>query len=166
MLRYARFVFFTLILGSTSAAAQIPHIYGTWKLNTAVSTYPGPMPQIQVRTYRPIDDDSMVGLAVTIDAEGNPSFLQYAGKIDASEYSEYELNSLAQFQISGESTPLSYSEVRLDDYAVAWTDQFNGEACLSGTKRVSEDGQTLTIEFDAPGSDGENQHYSIVFDKQ
>ena len=155
-----------LLLSSVGVAhAQIPHIAGTWKMNMEASEYPGPKPQSQVRQYFLTDDDFLVGLAVTIDAEGNPSFLQFAGKTDGNDYPEYSVRPLAQFQISGTVTPLTYSERQRDQYTVEWFDKYDGNTYASGTRSVSPDGRTMTVVAEIRGPDGKVSTFTIVYDR-
>lgn len=103
---------------------------------------------------------------VTIDAGGRASFLQYTAKPDGGDYSEHDVITLAQQQMSDRKTPNTYSESRIDEYTVAWADKRDGETYLSGTKRVTADGMQLIIDFSAPDADGELVDYSLVYDKQ
>lgn len=146
------------------AHAQAPHIYGSWDLDTEASEYPGPMPRSQVRTYYPADDGYVIGIAITVDADGNASFLQDAAKADGRDYPEYGVGSLAEFQMSGTRTSSTYSETQLDEYTVEWVDKNEGEPYLMGTKSVSEDGQTLTIEAHDP--DEPDNFFTLVYERQ
>jgi hypothetical protein len=71
--------------------AQAPHVFGAWTLNADDSIYPGALPESQVRMYIPLEDEFYVGLAVTIDGEGNASFLQFTAKTDGQDYPEYDV---------------------------------------------------------------------------
>jgi len=151
---------------SAAAHAQVPHIIGTWKLNVGASQFVGPPPQSEVRRYSVGDNGYLVGLAITVDAQGNPGFLQIATKSDGRDYAEYSSGVLAAFQMGGTPTPLAYSETVVDGHTVQWFDKFNGRVTLSGTKRVSEDGRTLTIEAEVPDRQGATHHLRLVYDKQ
>ena len=162
-----RFGLATVVFGlSLAAHGQVPHILGTWKLNTGASQFLGPPPQSEVRQYSVADNGYLVGLAVFIDTQGNPGFLQFAMHNDGRDYPEYSSNVLAAFQIKGTPTPLAYSEKAVDDHTVQWFDKFGGRVTASGTKRVSEDGRTLTIEADVPDRQGATHHMRLVYDKQ
>lgn len=129
------------------------------------SEYPGREPQSDVRRYFLTDDDFLIGVAVTIDAEGNPGFLQFTAKTDGAEYPEYSIEPLSRFQRSGEVTPFTYSETQRDDYAIEWADKYNGDTYVSGTRSVSEDGQTLTIVAVLPERNDQARTYTIVYDR-
>ena len=148
------------------AGAQVPHIIGSWKLNNGASIYPGPVPRSQVRTYFPLDDGFLLGIAVTIDAQGNGNFLQFTAKTDGLDYPEYDAFSLAHLQMSGVSTSATYSETPLDEYTVEWVDKDGGEPSFSGTRHVSEDGDTLTIVFERHNPEGQPESYKLVYDRQ
>lgn len=86
----------TLLALSAAAHAQVPHIIGTWKLNIEASQFLGRAPQSEVRRYDVADNGYLVGLAVFIDAQGNPGFLQFAAKSDGQDYAEYSSGVLAE----------------------------------------------------------------------
>jgi hypothetical protein len=163
-----RFAIATLALIGLSAAAhgQVPHIIGTWKLDIEASQFLGPAPQAEVRRYDVADNGYVVGLAVFIDAQGNPGFLQFAAKSDGQDYGEYSSRVLAAFQIAGTPTPLAYSEKPVDDRTVEWFDKFDGRITASGTKQVSDDGRTLTIVGEIPDREGNTRRLRLVYDKQ
>jgi hypothetical protein len=154
-------------LGAVEAAhAQVPHIVGTWKLNAAASELLGPAPQIEVRRYEVAQDGYLVGLAVFIDARGNPGFLQFAAKSDGQDYPEYSSNVLAALQIADTPTPLAYSERPVDERTVEWFDKFNGRVAAFGTREISEDGRTMTILGEIPDGQGNARRLRLVYDKQ
>lgn len=150
---------------AATARAQTPHILGTWTLNPAASQIPGPPPWSQVRRYAQTDNGFLVGLAVTVDAQGNPSFLQFSARPDGKEYPEHGVGSLAQYRMSGAGTPQTYSERRVDEYTVAWTDRNDDQVAASGTRRVSEDGRTMTLRVDATDEQCRETSYTLVFDR-
>lgn len=155
-----------LAAGIGVVGAQVPHIVGSWELDVDASTYPGPPPRSQVRTYFPLDDGYLLGIAVTVDAQGNASFLQFAARSDGEDYPEYNPFTLAGLQIADERTSATYSETPVDEYTVSWIDKNNGVAYATGTRRVSEDGNTLTIEFEMTDPDGQLRRFELVFSRQ
>jgi len=157
-------IFCVLAGWQSTARAQVPHIYGSWKLDVDASEYPGPAPQAQVRTYFPTDDGYLIGVLVSVDAQGNASFLQFAARPDGQDYPEYGVSSLARLQMSGTPTSATYSETPIDEYAVEWVDKNEGEPYLIGTKTVSEDGQTLTIDVRDPRN--VEGGYTLVYNRQ
>src|SRR5262245_7124739 len=81
----------SLIIACSSGVshAQVPAVLGTWKLNIAASKFPGPPPQTHVRSYRLDKDGVLVGVAVIVDAQGRPNFLQFAAKVDGKDHPEF-----------------------------------------------------------------------------
>lgn len=147
-----------------AAQAQAPHIYGSWSLDTDASEFPGAMPRSQVRTYFPGEDGYLIGIAITVDAQGNAGFLQFAARTDGQDYPEYGVGSLAALQITGTRTSSTYAESQVDEYTVEWVDKTDGEAYLMGTRSVSADGQTLTIEAHAPAEPANS--FTLVYSRQ
>ena len=166
MIRRIFFLALLVLLQPNTSLAQLPHILGSWKLNGDASTYPGPLPQSQVRTYSSLEDDFLLGVVVTIDAQGNADFLQVAARPDGRDYPEYDSFLLAQLQMSDKRTVATYSEQPVDDYTVAWVDKMDGVAYITGTRQVSGDGRSLVIEFEVRNPEGETQQFRLVYDKQ
>jgi hypothetical protein len=161
-------VFLIALVGlfqANTSLAQLPHVLGSWKLNGEASIYPGPLPQYQVRTYSSLEDDFLLGVVVTVDAQGKPDFLQVAARPDGRDYPEYDSFLLAQLQMSDKRTAATYSEQPVDDRTVAWVDKMNGVAYITGTRQVSEDGRSLVIEFAVRNPEGETQEFRLVYDK-
>jgi hypothetical protein len=157
-----------LLLGLTSfdAEAQAPYIVGTWQLNVSASRMPGPPPQMHVRRYSLLDDGTLVGLAVLIDARGNPGFLQFAAKPDGKDYAEYDSDLLAAFQAGGAAQKRTYSETPVDSHTVEWVDKLDGRVIASGRKWVSADGRTLSFTQRSKNAKGEDTEFLFVFDRQ
>jgi hypothetical protein len=158
---------FWLVLAAAPANAQVPHILGTWKLNVAASRLPpGPPPQVHVRRYSERPDGSLVGLAVIVDAAGNPQFLQFAARADGKDYSEFDSNALAALQIDGAAPRATYSETSVDSHTVDWVDKYDGKVTAKGRKWVSADGKTLSFTADITTPAGESLSFLFVFDRQ
>jgi opacity protein-like surface antigen len=152
---------------STAAQAQAPYIVGTWRFNAAASHLPpGPVPRVHVRRYSLTDNGTLVGLAVIVDANGDPHFLQFAAKAAGQDYAEFDSESLAGFQIDGTKPPRTYSETAIDPRTVEWADKYDGRVISSGKKWVSEDGKTLSFTVRAKNQKGEDVEYLFVFDRQ
>ena len=149
------------------AGAQVPHILGSWQLNPEASRVPGGVPEglSDTRVYSLRDDGYLVGLAISIYPNGVANFLQFAAKSDGKEYPEYETSTLAELQVSGTATPMTYSETVVDEYTVAVTDKRGGIITGQGTRSVSEDGGTMTVRFVAPGPGGQGSTMVLVYDR-
>jgi hypothetical protein len=156
-----------LVLGSFAVAAhaQVPHIVGNWRLNAEASRFPGPAPQTHVRRYSMAPDGSLIGLAVIVDADGTPSFLQFAAKPDGKDYPEFDAASAARYLIDGSPPPATYAETPIDSHTVEWTDKYDGRITFSGRKWVSADGQTMTITAVVKNERGEDIDFLFVFDR-
>jgi hypothetical protein len=155
-----------LALASLDANAQAPYIVGTWQLNVAASRMPGPPPQVHVRRYSLLDDGMLVGIAVFVDARGNPGFLQFAARADGKDYAEYDSPLLAAFQARGVTSRRTYSETPVDSHTVEWADKLDGRVIASGKKWVSADGRTLFFTQRAKNDKGEETEFLYVFDRQ
>lgn len=156
---------FVLLCWSLPAQAQVPHIVGNWRLNVAASRLPGPAPQTHVRRYSVTEDGTLIGLAVVVDANGNPSFLQFAAKADGKDHPEFDARSAAQYLTDGSAPPATYAETPIDSHTVAWVDKYEGRVTGSGRKWVSADGQTLSITAIFGNERDERREFLFVFDR-
>lgn len=160
-----------LLSWSGGATAQGPTVpadpgVGTWRLNLEKSQFPGAAPQIEVRRYWVRDDGFLVGLAISVDAQGNPSFVQFAAKDDGRDYPEYNAPTLAELQATGAPTPILYAQRTLDRYTADVTLKRDGRVTTTGTRTVSEDGKTMTIVLSTTNPAGETVTTVRVFDRQ
>lgn len=151
---------------SLPARAQVPHIIGNWKLNVAASRLPGPAPQVHIRRYSlAADGTTLIGLAVTVDALGNPNFLQFAAKPDGKDYPEIDARTAAQYLMDGSAPPATYAETPIDSHTVEWVDKYQGVVTASGRKWVSEDGRSLTFSVVVASERNEQRDFLFVFDR-
>jgi len=155
-----------LLAWAAVAEAQVPHIIGTWTLNVAASRLPGPPPRTHVRKYSLGPDGTLVGLAIVVDAAGNPDFLQFAGRSDGKDYPEFNSLILARWQVQGTKTPREYTERPVDERTVEWADKVEGRVVASGRKWVSPDGRTLSFTADSRNAQGQPAPLLFVFDRQ
>jgi hypothetical protein len=152
--------------GSPALQAQVPFILGTWKLNVAASNFPEPAPQTEVRSYRLSDKGVLVGVAVFVDAQGHPGFLQFAAKPDGKDYPEFDTESAAKYLGEGTVPPRTYAEIPTSDpRKVRWVDKAGGRILVSGEKWVSKDGNKLSFTVDARDNQGKGIQYLYVFDR-
>jgi hypothetical protein len=161
-----------IVLGSmflcaaVTVEAQEPHILGTWKLNVAASRLPpGPPPQVHVRRYSLAPDGTLVGLAVVVEANGRPNFLQFAAKADGKDYGEFDSGALAALQIAGTQPRGTYAETTVDSHTVDWVDKYDGRVTAKGRKWVSADGNTLSFTAEVTPPGGEPLSFLFVFDR-
>jgi len=150
-----------IALGWSLSHAQVPAIIGTWKLNVEASKFPGPPPQTHVRSYRLGDDGVLIGVAVIVDAQGRPNFLQFAAKVDGKDYPEFSMDSAGKYLSDGTKPPRTYAEIPTNDpLRVKWVDKMGGKVLFSGEKWVSADGKRMS--FTVVAKEGEALY---VFDR-
>jgi hypothetical protein len=152
--------------GSWSTQAQVPAVLGIWKLDVAASRFPEPAPQSEVRSYRLTDGGVLVGVAVNIDAQGRPNFLQFAAKPDGKDYPEFDTRSAAEYLALGKAPFRTYAEIpTTDPRRVHWVDKAGGKIISSGEKWVSKDGKLLSFTVDVTDSQGKKVQFLYVFDR-
>lgn len=152
--------------GSAGVHAQVPAIIGTWKFNPEASKFPGPAPQTHVRSYRLAEGGVLIGVAVVVDAEGRPSFLQFAGPVDGKDHPEFNTESAAGYLSAGTPPPRTYSETPTSDpLRVKWLDKMNGKLLFSGERWVSADGKRMSFTLDTKDPQGKDVQFLYVFDR-
>jgi hypothetical protein len=156
-----------LVCACAVSHGQVPAVLGTWKLDPSASELPpGPPPQMQVRSYRLTDEGVLIGVAVTIDAQGRPSFLQFAAKVDGKDHPEFSTDSAAKFLSDGTPPPRTYAEIPTGDpLKVKWVDKQGGKLLFSGEKWVSADGKKMSFTVDTKDQQGKDVQFLYVFDR-
>jgi hypothetical protein len=86
-------------------------------------------------------------------------------KSDGKDYPQYESAPLAEFQINGTKTPLTYSETVLDDHAVNVVAKYGDRVVNKGVRRVAPDGKTMRIDVTAIDQNGKETPFFLVFNK-
>ena len=94
---------------------------------------------------------------------GHPAFIQVVSKSDGKDYPQYQSAPLAEFQINGTKTPLTYSETVLDEYAVNIVAKFGDKVINKGVRRVAPDGKTMRVDVVSIDRDGKETSFFLVF---
>jgi hypothetical protein len=138
-----------LLLGSAPASAQVPAVLGVWDLNQEASQLPVQLfpqgLQSEIRSYYMRDDGYLVALVLRVNGNGFPDFIQIAAKSDGQDYPQYNSGPLADFTINGTPTPATYSETITDEHTAEVIAKRNGVVNNRGTRTISEDGKTMTL---------------------
>jgi hypothetical protein len=138
-----------------AAGSDADPVVGTWKLNLAKSTFGGgPALKSQIRTY----SRSARGVTMkmkTVSAEGK------------------ETTTRATFRLNGKDYPSmgntdfdSLSGMQIDTNTAEFTLKRAAKPVGKIRRAVSEDGQTLTINFVITNANGVQTSALTVFDKQ
>ena len=140
-----------------SAQTSDPSI-GAWKLNLSKSKYePGPLPKSLTR----MDEDRGGGVKVVtvqgVDAQGNPTWTQFAHKYDGKDY---------PYLVRGGQTAGSISVKAVNANTVEITIKEDGKVVATATRTVSADGKTMTRI--AKGTNAQGQAYTnvMVYERQ
>ena len=153
-------MFKTLIAGAilvigTSAAFAADSVVGTWKLNTAKSTFsPGPAPKSQTRTYAETPQGMTMTMKTTA-ADGTESTSTVTFKEDGKPY-----------PISGNPDFDSVSVKRVDTSTVHSTQMKAGATVGTAARSVSKDGKTLTFTVKGTHATGGKYDDVSVYDRQ
>lgn len=161
-------LFAGLLVWTLGASAQETNpILGNWTLNKEESTSPGQLPEMEVRQYREGPDGYITGLAIWVDAGGNPAFLQFTAKSDGNFYPEHNSAALSELQANGTESWLEYSEKFTDPNTIEWIDHSRGVITASGTKTFTDNGRKMVILLNIPVLNTDAAFsYTLVYDKQ
>jgi hypothetical protein len=128
---------------------------GTWELNLAKSKFTNfPAPKSQTRTYE-VTGQQVKMIAKGIDAQGNPTLVQYTANYDGKDY-----------PYTGTPIADTISFTPVDALTANWTTKKAGKVVFTGTRVISKDGKVMT--FSGKGTDAKGQPVEsiMVFDKR
>jgi len=152
------------LLLATGAKAQVPQVLGIWELDLKSSMLPATFPLAsETRSYDLRTDGYLVNLVTRKLTNGHPDFIQVVSKSDGKDYPQYQSVPLANFQIDGTKTPVTYSETVIDDHAVNVIAKVNGQIINKGVRRIDADGKTMTIDVVAIDPSGKETPIKLVF---
>jgi hypothetical protein len=155
-----------LFLCATSALAQVPHVLGVWEFDPRASELPqGSLLASETRSYDLRDDGYLVNVVIHKLTNGHPDFIQVVSKSDGKDYPQYQSVPLAEFQINGTETPLTYSETVLDEHAVNIVSKYGDRVISKGVRRVAPDGKTMRMDVTAIARNGKETPFFLVFKK-
>jgi hypothetical protein len=142
-----------LALSVTPAAAD--QHSGTWKMNPAKSKY-SPGPAAKNLTLKVDSDEKSVKIdSEGIDAEGNPTHVEYDAKFDGKDY-----------PVTGLPYGDTVSVKRIDANTIQATIKKGDQAVMTVTSKVSTDGKTRTSTFKGKDAQGRAVNNVVVYDKQ
>jgi len=154
------------LLLATGAKAQVPQVLGIWELDLTSSVLSATFPLAsETRSYDLRTDGYLVNVVTRKFTNGHPDFIQVVSKSDGKDYPQYQSVPLANFQIDGTTTPLTYSETVIDDHAVNVIAKVNGQISTKGVRRIDADGKTMTIDVVAIDQSGKETPIKLVFNR-
>jgi hypothetical protein len=141
-------------------AADNPYI-GSWKLNTARSTYkPGP-PTKELTVKFEADGNNVRRIAQGVDGEGEP--VDQGGTEGASFPWDGEFHTVTK---PSEKPEVQVAVKVIDPHHLMVRIKVDGEIAENGRSSVSADGKTITDIDDGMNMKGEKFHNVQVFEKQ
>jgi hypothetical protein len=120
----------------------------------------------EMRSYFQRDDGYLVVLALRVNGNGSLDFIQVAAKSDGKDYAQYQSSPLADLQIKGTTTPFTYAETITGGDTAEIIAKLNGRVVNKGTRRISTDGKTMTLNVAAVLPDGQEIPIVLVFKKR
>lgn len=158
-----------LLSAFTKVHAQVPQVFGLWELDVAASSLPARLfPNglaSERRSYVQRDDGYLVVLAIRVYGNGVPDFIQVVAKSDGQDYPQYQSAPLADFVLSGATTPFTYSETLADSSTAEIVAKRAGQVINRGTRTISADGSTMTLNVVAVLPEREEIPLELIFRK-
>ena len=147
--------FAILLVGGGLWAADNP-LLGTWKLNLSKSKWnPPPGPLRQITTYAPFGEDGLFVTIEGVNAQGEPTFAQWAATYDGRDY-----------PVPSSRTGVSLRLKRIDFYTTERTDYKDGKPLTTFRRVVSKDGRTMTVTQTGTSESGRLINNVVVYDRQ
>jgi hypothetical protein len=144
-----------MIGGAIAAGTAADPVAGTWKLNTAKSTFSaGPALKSQTRIY----SQSAQGITLnmtTVGADGKETKSQTTYKLDGTDY-----------PVTGVAAYDSLSAEQVDSNTAEFTLKMGGKAIGTTRRTVSKDGKTLSSTLKITNAKGEKTENVTLFDRQ
>jgi hypothetical protein len=138
----------TLLIASSPAS-------GTWKLNTAKSSYSSGT-GLKSRTMQLSEEgDWVVRKTESVDAEGNATTTLNRYKLDGKEYDWKGPTASGKLRVK-----------KIDDRHAEWVFKDGAGLVVEGRTVLSEDGKILTESTTATNAKGETRKSVLVFDRQ
>jgi hypothetical protein len=158
-----------LCLASLSVTAQVPGVLGVWELNTMASSLPTSVfpagIKSETRQIYQRKDGYLVVLLLRMNGDGTPDFIQVVAKSDGKDYPMYQSGALVELLVSGTPTQGTYSETITDQYTAQIVVKRAGTVVNKGSRRISADGKTMTLNVTTVLGDGKEIPLVLVFDK-
>jgi len=149
------FVALALALALVAAHPAPNPIVGTWKLNTAKSTFtPGPGWRSQTRVYRAVPG----GVSVTwtgVGESGEPMHVSFISRLDGKDY-----------PMAGSAHYDTLNATQVDAFTVRSEEKRDGKVVGIAVRRVSPDGKVLTITDEGTNRKGEKFSQVLVFERE
>jgi hypothetical protein len=139
---------------SVFLAAQADPAIGTWKLNTAKSTYvPGPLPKSNTVTIVAVASGYHV-TAKGEDAAGQPTGIDYTVTFDGKDS-----------PVKGAPAYNTTSLKRIDASTTEQIRKKEGKTVQTATRKISADGKTMTVTTRGKDESGRTLNTVAVYDR-
>jgi hypothetical protein len=159
-----------ILLSALELSAQVPQVLGVWDLDIAASNLPAQLfpagLKSETRSYVQRDDGYLVALALRVNGNGSLEFIQVAAKSDGQDYPQYQSGPLAELQVHGTATRFTYSERITGDNTAEVIAKLDGRVVNKGSRRISADGRTMTLNVAAVLPDASEIPIVLVFKRR
>lgn len=144
----------TLFVAGSVCFAADDAFMGTWKLNEAQSKIPAGDGKTVMAVWIAAGDSVKV-TTDGVDASGQPTHGEWAGKFNGKEY-----------PLTGYSDVDMRSYTRVNDHRLRISETKGGKVVVSATISVSADGKTRTVVVTRTDANGNKVTTTRVYDKQ
>ena len=146
----------TFFAVAVTVAAQSPDpLVGTWKVNTAKSTYsPGPSPKSQVSVWT-MANGQLRNVNDATDAKGQSTHSEIIAKFDGTD-----------LPLKGAPVPTTRAYKRIDGRTFEYVTKVNGKVIGTSRSVMSPDGKTRTITTTGTNEQGQPVKNVVFWEKQ
>jgi hypothetical protein len=144
-----------LVVALTVAGQTPKQMLGTWKVNIAKSTYPGPAPKSQVSIWEALPDGQVKNSNDTVDAKGQSTHSEILVKFDGTD-----------IPLKGAATPTTRAYKRIDDRNFEYVTKVNGKVVSTSKSVMAPDGKTRTFTITGTNAQGQPFKTVLIWEKQ
>ena len=128
---------------------------GTWELDVTASKFdPGPARKSDIRTYT-VNGDSISMKGTVIFVNGKTFTAEFTGAFDGKDY-----------PVNGNPRAETIAQVRVDAYTSKTTTKRDGKVTATSTRKVSQDGKTMTVTTTGTDESGVKFDNTLLFRKR
>ena len=154
-MKYITAMLMGTLFALVATAAGAYSAAGTWTMNAEKSSFTGPAPKSQTRTYAEAADGTVTMSFTEVAADGS------------------SVKGGATFKYDGKDNPITGSNDydstavrKVNGSTVKFTLKKGGKVVGHGTRTISAHGKVLTLTSTVTGADGKSYTSKSVFDKQ
>lgn len=128
---------------------------GTWKLNLAKSSYPGPAPRSGTSRFEAFSGGGVKVISDGVDAGGRATHNEVVTNFDGK-----------PVKLKGTDPPVTLAFARIDDHRYELVTRVGGRISATSVGSIAADGRTRTVVTRSLGANGQWVTSTAVYERQ